>query len=164
MDFATITDAQLDDMRETPKTITNTGARWVAKGSHKEKNYHLVADRNNEEKYRIFVRISEHNATVFSAGLVRVFAGDQTLILARYNGGYHPHRNVIEATKVPAVCHRHVTTERYIQAGHDPDGFAEARTDYNNVEGAFAALCRQCGIDCPDDTPDAPPTQTELPF
>lgn len=164
MDFATITDAQLDDMRTTPKRIINPGARWVTKGSHKERNFHLVADRSDEEKYRIFMRVSEHNSDVFSAGIVRVFGTDETLVLARYNGGYHAHRNVMERTKVPAVCHRHVATERYIKAGHDPDGFAEPITDYNTVEGAFDMLCQHCGVSDSSGDPPPQPAQTELPF
>lgn len=162
MDFATITDAQLDDMRATPKTLVNPSARWVPKGSHKEKNYHLVAQRNIDEKYRIFVRLSEHNAEVFSAGLVRVFGTDETLVLTRYNGAYHPHRNVLERTKVPAVCHRHIATERYIKAGLDPDGFAEAIADYNTVDGALATLFQHCGVGEGGSEPDQQPAQAEL--
>lgn len=163
MDFTTLTDAQLDDMRCTPKTISNPGARWVTKGSHREKNYHLVATRNSEEKYRVFVRVSEHNESVFSVGIIRVFGPDEALVLARYNGGYHPHRNVIEKTKVPAVCHRHIATERYIKAGHDPDGFAEPINDYNTVEGAIATLCQHCCIGTEDSVPDVVPQQAETP-
>lgn len=162
MDFATITDAQLDDMRATPKTLLNPGARWVAKGSHREKNFHLSALRNSEEKYRVFVRVSEHNPDVFSAGLVRVFGSDEALVLARYNGGYHPHRNVVEKTRVPAVCHRHLATERYIKAGLDPDGYAEAIVGYNDVEGALTTLFQHCGIGDSGGAPNMQPVQAEL--
>lgn len=149
MEFAEFTDAELDDLRSTRKTIHNANARWVAKGGHREKNFNLVADRDPQERYRIFLRVSVTNGAVFSAGLVRVFASDQSLILVRYNGGYHPHRNIIERTKVPAVCHKHIATARYILAGYDADGYATSATGYNSVEGAFEVLCKECGVTWP---------------
>lgn len=147
MDLTGLTDAQLSDMRATRKTVSNPSARWVSKGSHREKNFHLRACRCNEERYRIFARVSEHNDQVFSVGLIRVFAEDVMLVLARYNGGYHSHRNVLERTKVPAVCHRHIATERYIKAGLDADGFAEPASDYNDVDEALMTLCDHCNVD-----------------
>ncbi|MBB5402663.1 hypothetical protein [Paraburkholderia youngii] len=162
MDFGAYTDAQLDDMRATLKTIVNPAARWVTKGSHREKNFQLVALRDIDEKYRVFVRVSEHNPSVFSAGLVRVFDAERSLVLARYNGGYHPHRNVLERTKVPAICHRHLATQRYIQAGLDPDGFAEPIEGYNTVEGAFEILSRHCGIAGEESAPPEVQRQGDL--
>ncbi|CAE6851248.1 hypothetical protein SAMN05444172_1610 [Burkholderia sp. GAS332] len=150
MDFTSLTDDNLDDMRATAKIIDNPSARWVPKGGHKEKNLTLTAERDPSEKYRVFVRISVSNQSVFSAGLVRIYPSGETLVLLRYNGGYHPHRNVIERNKVPAVCHRHIATSRYIRAGYDADGYAEPIADYNSVEGAFECLCRDCGIERPE--------------
>ncbi|HDR9046246.1 hypothetical protein [Burkholderia vietnamiensis] len=164
VDFLLLTDADLTEMRQTPKRIVNPSARWVSKGSHRQKDFNVIAERDPEEKYRVFLRISEHNESVFSAGIMRIFSSGETLVLARYNGGYHPHRNVIERTKVPAVCHKHTATERYIQAGHDPDGFAEPITGYNTVDGAFEMLQRECGFDqAPPMIPPAPtPIQPDL--
>ncbi|CAN7418007.1 hypothetical protein [Paraburkholderia hospita] len=146
MDFTILTDADLDDMRLTAKTFANPGARWVTKGAHKERNFQLWANRDDMEKYRVFARISVTRDSVFSVGLVRTYPSGESLILVRYNGGYHAHRNIIERNKVPAVCHKHVATARYIAAGLDADGYAEAIDDYNSVEGAFACLLRDCGI------------------
>ncbi|WP_186032034.1 hypothetical protein [Burkholderia gladioli] len=146
MDFTQFTDIDLDDMRATPKTIVNTTARWVPKGSHRQKDFTAVAHRDEGEVYRIFLRVSEHNGSVFSAGIMRIFPSGDNLVLARYNGGYHPHGNIIERTKVPAVTHKHLATERYIRAGLDPDGYAEPITGYNDIDGAFATLRRDCGI------------------
>lgn len=164
MDFSLLTDADLDDMRQTPKTIVNPTARWVTKGSHRQKDFNVTAVRDPDETYRIFLRVSEHNDSVFSAGIVRTFPSGEGLVLARYNGGYHAHRNVLERTKVPAVCHRHVATERYIHAGLDPDGFAEPITGYNTIEGAFDRLRCDCGLDDPaSDVPSATiPIQPDL--
>jgi hypothetical protein len=146
MDFQLLTDEVLEAMRRTPKIIVNPRARWVPKGAHREKNFSLHDARDATQTYRLFLRVSATNQTVFSVGLARVWAPEATLILARYNGPYHPHRNVLERTKVPAACHRHLATRRYIAAGLDADGYAESVSDYNCVEGAFHCLCRDCGI------------------
>lgn len=149
MAFGEFSDADLDDMRTTPKSILNPTARWVTKGGHREKNYQLVAQRDPEECYRIFVRVSASRASVFSVGLARVFPSEKSLVLLRYNGAYHSHRNVIERNVVPPVYHRHIATQRYILAGNDPDGYAEPIERYNSVDTALDCLLRDCGIPSP---------------
>ncbi|SAL73692.1 hypothetical protein AWB71_04711 [Caballeronia peredens] len=146
MDLQRLTDDDLESMRRAPKIIVNPRARWVTKGGHREKNFSLQDACDPTQTYRLFLRISSSNPAVFSAGLARVWSSEATLILARYNGPYHPHRNIIERTKVPAGCHRHLATHRYIDAGLDPDGYAEPVSEYNSVEGAFECLCKDCGI------------------
>ncbi|WP_160110319.1 hypothetical protein [Caballeronia arvi] len=116
--------------------------------------------RDATQAYRLFLRVSVTNGSVFSAGLARVWASDDVLILSRYNGPYHAHRNIIERTKVPFGCHRHIATQRYIVAGFDADGFAEPTSGYNSIEGAFECLCRDCGVA----SPDYHPLQHELEF
>jgi hypothetical protein len=146
MDFHRLTDDDLNAMRRAPKKIINPSARWVTKGGHREKNFTLHSIDNAEETFRVFLRVSATRIHVFSVGLARTFPDDEVLVLARYNSGHHAHRNILERTKVPAVCHRHLATHRYISAGLDPDGYAEPIYDYNSVEGAFECLCRDCGI------------------
>ncbi|WP_244826392.1 MULTISPECIES: hypothetical protein [unclassified Caballeronia] len=160
MDFLLLTDDDLESMRHAPKSIVNKGARWVTKGGHREKNYVLHDARDMTQVYRLFLRVSLTRASAFSVGLARVWSPDATLVLVRYNGPYHGHRNVIERVKVPLGCHKHVATERYIRAGHDPDGYAESVYDYNSVEGAFDCLCRDCSVDLLDYNP----FQSELEF
>jgi hypothetical protein len=145
MDIRLLTDDDLDGMRFAPKIITNPRARWVTKGAHREKNFLLHDARDATQSYRLFLRLSAIKTTAFSVGLARVWSPDETLILVRYNGPYHAHGNAIEGNKVPLGCHRHLTTQRYIHAGH-ADGYAEATAEYNSVEGAFECLCRDCGI------------------
>lgn len=160
MDFQSLTDDDLEAMRQAPKIVANPNAQWVLKGAHREKNFILHDAFNAAEAYRIFLRISVRRDDVFSVGLARVWAADKVLILTRYNGGYHPHRNVLERTKVPAVCHRHIATQRYIQACLDPDGYAEAISGYNSVESAFRCLCIDSGVA----SLDYQPFQPELEF
>ncbi len=146
MDLELLTDDDLDAMRRAPKVIVNPRARWVRKGGHREKNFTLHDARDATQAYRLFVRISETNETVYSVGLARVWSPEATLVLVRYNGPYHPHRNIVERTKVPAGCHRHLATHRYIEAGLDADGYAEPVSHYNSVESAFDSLCRDFEI------------------
>lgn len=149
MDFQTLTDLQLDAMRRASKNITNPAARWVTKGGHREKNYALHDVDSPPETYRVFMRVSATNASVFSVGLARVYSPEEVLVLVRYNGSYHSHRNILEGTRLSIGYHRHLTTQRYIAAGLDPTGYAEPVSDYNSVEGAFDCLCRDCGIAAP---------------
>lgn len=146
MDLKLLTDDDLESMRRAPKTIVNPRARWVTKGGHRERNFMLHDTRDATQSYRLFLRISLTNRSVFSAGLARVWPPEETLVLVRYNGPYHPHRNVLERSKVPPGCHRHLATHRYIAADLDPDGFAEAVSGYNSLDGAFQCLCKDCGI------------------
>jgi hypothetical protein len=160
MDFQTLSDIQLDAMRRAFKTITNPAARWVTKGGHREKNYALHDVDSPQETYRVFLRVSASNASAFSVGLARVYSPDEVLVLVRYNGPYHPHRNILEGTKVPVGYHKHLTTQRYIAAGLDPTGYAEPISDYNRVDGAFDCLCRDCGVAAPK----VDPLQAQLEF
>jgi hypothetical protein len=146
MDLQLLTDDDLEAMRRAPKIIVNSRARWATKPGHREKNFMLHDARDATQCYRAFLRISLTNPIVFSVGLTRVWAPDEALVLVRYNGPYHPHRNIVERTRVPAGCHKHIATHRYIQAGLDADGYAEPIHLYNSVEGAFDCLCRDCGI------------------
>lgn len=146
MDFATLTDADLDLMRSCAKKLDNPNARWVEKPGHRQKNLLVSAIADPTEKYRIFVRVSESNTGVFSVGLSRIFQGDEALILLRYNSAHHPHRNILEKTRVPATFHRHIATHRYIAAGLDPDGYAEEINGYNSVATALSKFLLDVGI------------------
>ena len=146
MDIRLLTDDDLEGMRRSPKIIVNPRAKWITKGVHREKNFTLHDARDATQGYRLFLRVSTIKSIAFSVGLTRVWSPEETLILARYNGPYHAHGNVIEGNKVALGCHRHLTTQRYIQGGHRVDGYAEAIDEYNSVEGALECLCRHCGI------------------
>lgn len=160
MELHLLTDDDLDAMRRAPKTIVNPHAKWSETAGHREKNFVLHDARDATQAYRIFLRISSTNPTVFSAGLRRVFSADESIVLVRYNGPYHSHKNVIERTKVPAGYHRHLTTQRYIAAGLAVDGYAEPASGYNSVDGAFERLCKDCGVVTSADHP----LQHELEF
>lgn len=156
-DFSHLTDEDLEKLRKVPKRILNPTARWAIKGGHREKNFSVCETEDPSSKYRVFMRASCTNESVFSVGLARIFDTGATLVLLRYNGAYHPHRNVIERNKLPAAIHRHVATERYIRAGLDPDGFAEPFKGYVTVEGALHCLLRDTLISGLSTSEDPPP-------
>lgn len=113
---------------------------------HIERQYELAAINENSRRYRLFVRHSASNPNVFSVGLCLI-QNEEDLILCRYNSGHHGHKNILEKEKVPAICHQHIATARYIAAGLNVVGYAIARPEYTTVEGALALLLEECNIE-----------------
>lgn len=138
------TDSILDAARTELKQKASS-TREKEKQGHRERQFELAAAQNTDRRYRLFLRQSLHNLDVFSVGLSIILpSGD--LILCRYNSGHHTHRNKLEAEKVPATTHQHITTQRYINLG-SPDGYAVVRTEYVTMQGALALMVKECNID-----------------
>lgn len=139
-----LTDIDLDEMRvENKKKCSYT--REKTKMGHAERSYDLVAVSEKNRNYQLFTRKSISNDMVFSVGLTLVLP-DKNLILCRYNGGYHSHKNILEHEKVPTLAHRHITTARYIAAGLQPDGYAEIVSGYTTMEDALKIVLSICNI------------------
>lgn len=151
-------DLQLEAMRVEPKRVLSGRAREVAKRGHFERNYDAVSVSDDTHRYRIFVRQSRFELSAFSAGLLRIFHSGESLILTRYNGPYHSHRNRLEGTRLGAMCHRHVAKASYMLQGMDPDGFAEPDQRFDTAESALRCLLGDCNVD----GLDLPPHQSEL--
>lgn len=140
-----LTDSQFDGLRLEPKKKA-ASTRLKEKMGHFENQYELASSDNPERRYRLFVRQSVSNDAVFSVGLTLILP-DGDLLLCRYNSGHHGHKNILEKQKIPPTPHQHITTQRYIGAGLDKDGFAIARTEYNSAQGALALLVQECNIE-----------------
>lgn len=138
------TDAILDAARTELKHKVNS-SREKNKQGHKERQFELASAENPDRRYRLFLRQSLHNMDVFSVGLSLILL-DGDLILCRYNSGHHSHRNKLEAEKVPATTHQHITTQRYVHLGN-PDGYAIVRTEYVTIQGALALMVKECNIE-----------------
>ena len=69
---------------------------------------------------------------------------EQDLVLCRYNGANHTHRNRIENTKLGFGHYIHVATARYITADMDPDGFAEPTDRFQDAFSALACMVTDC--------------------
>ena len=139
-----LTDAQLDALRREEKRKASS-TRKKEKLGHVERQYELASLNEEARRYRLFIRHSASNPDVFSVGLC-LMQNEVDLILCRYNSGHHGHKNILEKEKIPAVCHQHIATARYIAEGLDIVGYAIARPDYTTVKGALAFLVEECNI------------------
>jgi hypothetical protein len=90
----------------------------------------------------------------FSCGLSWIAPNGEPLTLCRYNGPSHNHPNRLENEKLGYVCHKHKTTERYIDANKKPEGFATATTDYSTLKRALFFLLNECNISGISSEPD----------
>lgn len=138
-----MTDDELDKLRSVYKRRT-AGTRRKEKGKHWEQQ-HDCEDASGQ-RYRVFVRWNGELSFIFSVGLTLLRDGQDDLVLCRYNGSHHGHRNRLENTRFAAGFHIHTARANYIAAGMDPDGFAAATDRYTTVEGALRCLVADCNI------------------
>lgn len=126
------------------------------KAAHIQWGWELTAADEPERTYSLFVRQAQADDALFSCGLQLVLPG-RRLILCRYNGGYHRHRNRLGAReRIAAQPHRHLARGEYLAKGFDGDAFAEPRSDFTTLEGALHALVTDCRITGVDTDPEQP--------
>lgn len=142
--ISALTDAIYDALRTEPKRKTS-GTRAKEKMGHTEQQFDLASSEVPDRHFRLFIRQSLSNSEVFSVGLTLV-RPEGDLILCRYNSGHHGHKNILEKERLPAECHQHILTERYVSAGLEHKGFAVLRTEYNSIDGALALLVEECNV------------------
>jgi hypothetical protein len=138
-----LTDARISELLKVDKAVTFAPKRGSEKGKHVEWDFDL--ESNDGVKFTVFVRENSMLDDDFSCGLCWASPSGESVILARYNGGSHPHPNRIEGTKLPMHAHVHRATERYMKAGR-PDGYAEPTDLYSNIGGALRSLIQECSI------------------
>jgi len=142
MAFPSISDEKIQELARMPKRVKNPTAHLVTDANHQKKDF-LVESRDGTEQFKIFFRQSKTVANDFSCGIIWFPRGDESLILARFNGSSHVHVNRMGGEKMDCVCHVHRTTERYIQNNLSPDGHAIATASYKTASGALAELARE---------------------
>ena len=160
MAWESLTDERIEELLSTPKRILNPGARRITKPGHWQKNFNVLAT-DGSVAFTLFVRQNSDLAEDFSVGLRLDQQGTEPLMLVRYNGPNHDHPNKLEGTKCEGSCHIHKATQRYIQAGRKPEGFAESTERYRTNEGALSCLVKDCNISGINPEPDNT-NQTEL--
>ena len=147
-----ISDRELDAMRVAPKRVTNPQARWHEKpGGHRQKNFNLVAEHGDTERFRLYLRQNLDDEQDFSCSLALIRPGRRPVSLVRYNGSSHRHGDIL------FHCHIHRATEEASLAGKKIDSHAEATDRYRTLNGALACLiddCRVEGILASHDTRD----------
>lgn len=111
---------------------------------NRKHSFNLVDGDGNT--YLLYLRQNLHRDSDFSCGVWWENAVPRMCIV-RYNGSAHAHRNKIEQGRISYRAYRHVATERYIQAGLKPEGFAIERTDYRDLSGAVQALHKEMNLE-----------------
>ncbi len=148
MDQKSLTDQILSDLKAMPKRMKNPNAKTVAKGKHTERNIE-VSTINGDHSFILFERQSILDVENFSCGLRWIASKSQHVILTRYNGSSHRHLNHIEGDEFYYSCHIHLATERYIEAGHKAEHYAEITDRYNDLDGAVKCLLEDWNIEIP---------------
>jgi hypothetical protein len=146
MSFDIITDEQIRELISMPKVIINPNAKFVEQCGHTKKNYVVEGDLGYS--FILFIRqnLREGMSDDFSCGLIwKMPSGDQ-LTLCRYNGSTHPHKNILDKTRLTPNCHIHLAREDYIQAGLAAEGHATITDRYKTLDGALHCLVHDCNI------------------
>ena len=153
MSVDTLTDARIAELLKVHKVINNPNAKIVDRGKYKKVNYKAYSEHH---EFTIYTRQNILIENDFSCGLIWIAPNGESVTLVRYNGSNHSHGNKLEGDKSSFVCHKHIATERYIQSGKKPEGFAEATQEYNTLDGATYCLLKDCNIEGIERKPDAP--------
>jgi hypothetical protein len=129
--------------------VTNPKTREVSKPGHKQVNYLLKALDYSDHKFELFTRqnLADGMADDFSCGLRWLAPNGESLILCRYNGSSHLHRNKIEYRDLGLVFHIHRAKERYIAANQKPESFASETDRYLTQQEALHCLLKDCRIE-----------------
>ena len=138
MTYALMTNEELDGLRVAVKRVTNPRAQWREKPGHRQRNF--TAEGDGGAVYRIYLRQNLNDDKDFSCGPALAQRGGKSLSLVRYNGASHAHG------EIRYRCHIHRATAEAISAGRKADGHAEATDRYRTLDGAFACLIEDCGV------------------
>jgi hypothetical protein len=148
MAFESLTDEKIKELLKSPKQLTNPMARSKNKDGHEQFNFSATAIDGTGHIFDVYMRrnLREGMEDDFSCGISWIAPNGEPLTLSRYNGSSHDHPNHLEQTRVGYNCHIHTATERYIKANKKAEGFAEATSRYNSVDGALHCLVSDCNI------------------
>ena len=125
---------------EVKKQVVNPNIRWKVKvGGHRQKNY--IAESDDGQKYRIYVRENLNDPKGFSCGLLLLLSSGRYLPLVRCNGSNHRHKDIIYR------CHIHRPSIEALQSGRRIDSEAVETDRYNTLEGALASLIAECNVE-----------------
>ena len=136
------TDEKFEHLRQMGKQIKNPGARWGERPKshigHRQRNFKAVAVDVPDFNFGVYMRQNTDVEEDFSCGIeYRPLAGS-AIVLARYNGPSHWHRDADRV--IDRRPHIHRASERAISMGKKPDWFAEETDRFDTVEGALACL------------------------
>jgi hypothetical protein len=124
-----------------------SGRTMAERNRHWYRDYEVGCDSDN--KFQIKLRQLCAYPLDFSAILLYQLPGLHSWFRLRRYNGQHPsiHTNVLENEKIPGShCHVHKATERYQNAGLNPDAFAVLDNRYWDLESAILCLLDDCGF------------------
>lgn len=130
--------SDLDHYQRLLKVVKNPKARWHIKPksrpSHRQKNHRVIVQDDKSILFGIYLRQSLEKEHDFSCGIRLILADGSSLVLARYNGSGHAHKEIMFKP------HIHMATEETIASGKGADSHAEETDRYETLEGALACL------------------------
>ena len=142
-----LSDERIKALLSMKKRLTSSSSpKPRLKGKHEERDYTIVGD-DGETRFVVYARQNANLTDDFSCGLRWEAPSGESVTLIRMNGPSHVHPNRLEKTSIVAKCHVHMATTRYIQAGLQPEGYAEESFEYTDLEGALRVLARVCNVD-----------------
>jgi len=159
--MAQLSDAEIAQLIAEKKKLPATfRVKPNPRHGHSEQQFDTIGSAGG--KFRVSLRESLTNTLAFSAILAYQLPGTNTWFrLRRYNGGAHEHTNRLEGDTISLVSHIHIATERYQDAGHKEDAYAEPSSRFATLAQAAQCLFEDCGFDVP---PPPPPPQPTLTF
>jgi len=152
----TLDDAEIDRLLNDPKPVPQDWrGRLQPRGrqevGHKRRSLKVTSTSGAE--YRVDTRQSNHNSLDFSIILTFIDRDGVEYRLLRCNGLHASrHTNRIESERgdsnavIQTVFHVHLATERYQEAGHAIDGYAEATNGYTDFQSALEEFARRTNL------------------
>lgn len=148
-----LSDAAISDLLKEQKVLPRDFRSLIAlKAVNRNERSDLDVLGAEGGRFRLMLRRAELNQLDFSVVLGYQFPDTNALILLRrYNGKSHEHRNTLEKGPKFYDYHIHTATERYqFAAGCKPEHFAEVTDRYADLTGALKCLLDDCGFVVPD--------------
>lgn len=143
-----LTDVEIDRLLREAKPLPLDYVSELAlrpKRGHREQELSVIGREGHN--FRIILRQSLLNPVELSVILAVIPQSSTSAFrLRRYNGRSHEHTNRIERDRFYDF-HVHIATERYQEAGLDPDGYAEPSSRFGDLHAAVDCLIQDCGFE-----------------
>jgi len=140
-----LSDEFIDKLLKEPKKVINVHRKPGRKMHHDEVNYDISC-KDGKNFYTLVIRQSRMHPSNYSCGLRWQSPSSQEVVLVRYNGDGHAHRNHLEKETIEYKNHIQKATERYMKAGKKAEQYAIETDRYHNLQGALRCLAEDCNI------------------
>lgn len=134
----------LDQLKACPKRVTNWVCQDREKPSHIESTCEAVSDAGDD--FLIYMRQNKTLSDDFSCGIKWRTSDGEWVVLARYNGSSHIHKNRLDGEIFIQQCHVHQITVEAVQRGWSHENYAILREDYANLNEAKRLLATDFNV------------------